>query len=104
MRTTNDSDRVQGQVAFENGLLMLIGQEFGGAASGFKVIWEARHFRPSRFGDVFLQQVNKQALGYEPKIAEIYFRGEYLCDVSEEMTPEQVKQTIEVALVNKISR
>jgi len=96
------NDAITGNNAFENGILMLIGKEFGGAASGFDVVWEAKRYKPSKFGSEILKSINKQALGYEPKIAEVWFRRQYLCDVSEDMTPEKVKQTIEEYLMTRI--
>lgn len=96
------SDQLTGQYSFENGILMLIGKEFGGAANGFSVKWEAKNFKPSKFSDKFLGEVLDQATGRAPKVAEIYFRGKYLCDVSEDMHPAEVELKINDALTARI--
>lgn len=98
-------DSIRQETAFENGIKMLLGKEFGGRANGFEVFWEAKHYRPSLFGkSKFLEGVKEQAGGRAPKIAEIFFRGKYLCDVSEAMTPPQVIDVINQALFARIKR
>lgn len=79
---------------FENALMMLIGKEFGGQASGFSIKWEAKNFKRNKINDPFLAGLKDQMQGRAPKIAEIYFRGKYLCDVSEAMKPDEVIKLI----------
>lgn len=98
------TDALTGDYAFENGIKMLIGKEFGGVANGFAVRWEAKNFRPSKFSDKFLGEVKDQATGRAAKIAEIYFRGKYLCDVSEAMHPTEVVRKIEESLAILITK
>ena len=104
MKQIDTKDMIRGNNAFENGIYMLIGKEFGGAAAGFEVRWEAKNFKPSRFDHVFLTDIKEQATGAKEKIAEIYFQGQYVCDVSEKMHPEVVRKTITENLMYIISK
>lgn len=98
------SDAITSEYAFETGLKMLIGREFGGISNGFQVVWEAKRYKPSKFDHIFLGEVKDQATGKAPKVAEIYFRGKYLCDITEAMHPQQVVQTIEQSLAILITK
>lgn len=97
-------DVLKGEHAFENGIYMMLGKEFGGNNAGWEVRWEAKNYKPSRFEAVFLKEINDQVKGKQPKIAEIYFRGKYICDVSEDMHPSQAIKAIMENLTYVISK
>lgn len=96
------NDRIKQLTAFENGVYMLIGKEFGGMANGFEVRWEAKNFRPSQFENKILKDIKDQVEGRKEKVAEIYLRGKYLCDVRESMSPEQTINEIQTAIMRTI--
>lgn len=98
------NDRVKQTFAFENGIKMLLGKEFGGKASGFDVRIEARNFRPSQFNSPILLDIKDQMEGRIGKVAEISFKGKYLCDVNESMKPNEVIAIIQMAVLDKVSK
>lgn len=102
-KTVKDpNDRITQVTAFENGIYMLIGKEFGGQASGFEVRWEIKNFRPSQFDNVILKDIKDQTTGKTEKVAEIYLLGKYLCDVTESMRPERVINEISMAIAKTL--
>jgi hypothetical protein len=102
--TKDKDDELRQTLAFENGIKMLLGLQFGGMASGFDVRFEGKKFRPSQYGDVFLKDIKDQLTGKEAKVAEIFFHGKYLGDVDESMIPEQVEMIITIALNERIKK
>ena len=98
------NDVLKQSLAFENGIKMLIGLQFGGMVSGFDVKFEGRKYRPSQYGDSMLIDIKDQLSGKEAKVAEIFFHGKYLCDVDESMIPEQVEMIITIALNERIKK
>lgn len=104
-KTVKDkNDVMTGTMAFENGIKMLIGKEFGGQANGFDVKFEGRKFRPSQFGNKILENIQDQLSGKEAKVCEISFHDRYLCDVDESMRPEQVIVIIQMAIQRRIEK
>lgn len=104
-KTVKDpNDEIRQKFAFENGILMLLGKEFGGKAAGFDVKFEGKKFRPSQINNPFLKDIKDQLEGKQAKVCEISFHGKYLCDVDESMRPEQVSVIVQMAIYNRIKK
>lgn len=90
------SDSVDLDTYFERGLRITIRKNFGDSEH-FKVIREARKYRPS-----ISKEIRDQLSGRTPQICEVYFDHKYLCDISEDKTPDMAVQIISLALIHKI--
>lgn len=86
-----------GDSYFEKGVRLLILNNFG-YGNHFKIVREAKIYRPSRS-----KYIQNQLSGKLPEVCEIWFDGKYLCDVSEDMKPDYAIAMINVALINRLS-
>lgn len=77
---------------FESALEFLIEHNFEDSEH-FHVQAEVRKYSP----DVFIE-AKAQKEGKLPNMAEIYYKGEYVCEVNETMNPKQVIDRIVFAL------
>jgi len=82
---------------FEKGIEMIIMNNFKDF-SKFAVFAEVRKYRPMEDESIFNQQ--NEIL---PEVVEVYFNGEFLCDLVETMMPSVVLDTIEKNLYYKIT-
>lgn len=82
---------------FEKGIKMLIMNNFPNF-SRFSYIAEVRRYKTAEVKEIWEQENNML-----PQIVEIYFDGEFLCDVIETMDAQQVLSEIEKQLFYKVT-
>lgn len=92
-------DAVLGTDYFEEGIKRLIEEEFRSSASAFQVYVEGRLYRPSKNPEIM-----KQLTGDAPRIAEVWFKGAYLTQVSEAMPPHVAIDEINKAIFFKMQK
>lgn len=82
----------------EQGLNKLIYNNFQNYKDFF-VISNIKKYKPSMDKYIFAQKIGKTA-----EIAEVYLKGEYLCDVSIFDTPSQALTKIQDGVINLLSK
>lgn len=63
----------------------------------FKVVPELHKYRADMLEEVFLQKSGSKA-----QVCEVYFAGEFLCDVTAKMRPDEALALIQFSLMNKV--
>jgi len=83
---------------FEKAVLNLIKTNFADHEK-FKVFEERKLYNP-----MYSEYIWKQNKGLIPYVCEVYFDGDYVCDVSSNETPPDVVEKIQNGLVKLLAR
>ena len=82
----------------EKGLMLLIRQNFKDFRD-FYVISDLKRYKPSMDASIFAEKT-----GQIPEVAEIYWKGEFVCSVSMAHNPDMALQKINDGLIELLTR